>query len=135
MDDPDRIFNTLKQNNIIIKKKDKDVPNAIRITVGTPEINQTILKALNLINTIDYTPQSSVSRITKETEIYCETIFDNNGKSKINTGLGFFDHMLDQIAKHSGISLTIYAKGDLHVDCPHLIEDTGILLGQCLKRH
>jgi imidazoleglycerol-phosphate dehydratase/histidinol-phosphatase len=87
-----------------------------------------------LIKSVDSIRKANISRITKETEIYCETVFDGVGRAKIQTGLGFFDHMLDQIAKHSSVSLTVYAKGDLHVDNHHLIEDTGILLGQCLKK-
>ncbi len=73
-----------------------------------------------------------VQRKTAETDIYVEIDLDGTGKAKISTGLGFFDHMLDQIARHSGINLTITTKGDLHVDEHHTIEDTGIALGEAL---
>lgn len=73
-------------------------------------------------------------RQTKETDIYVKMNVDGTGQADIHTGLGFFDHMLEQIARHGNIDLRITASGDLHVDEHHTIEDTAIVLGTCLRR-
>lgn len=74
-----------------------------------------------------------VMRDTKETKIRIELNLDGTGKGNIHTGLGFFDHMLDQIARHSGVDLTVQVEGDLQVDEHHTIEDTGLALGEAFK--
>lgn len=75
---------------------------------------------------------SEVHRVTKETDVYIKINLDGTGKCDISTGLGFFDHMLEQIGKHGMMDLTIHTKGDLEVDEHHTIEDTGIALGECI---
>ncbi len=75
-----------------------------------------------------------VDRSTSETTIHIELDLDGTGKCKINTGLHFFDHMLEQIGRHSGCDLTIQVNGDLHVDEHHTIEDTGLALGEAFKK-
>ena len=77
---------------------------------------------------------AEVKRTTNETDIYIRVCLDGGGAAKVSTGLGFFDHMLEQIASHGGIDLEIKVKGDLHVDEHHTIEDTGIALGECLSK-
>lgn len=73
-------------------------------------------------------------RNTNETKINIELNLDGSGKTQINTGLGFFDHMLDQLGRHSGVDLTIKANGDLHIDEHHTIEDTAISLGEAFAK-
>ncbi|MEF9852502.1 MAG: imidazoleglycerol-phosphate dehydratase HisB [Hydrogenoanaerobacterium sp.] len=77
---------------------------------------------------------AEVKRVTKETDIFIILNVDGSGKAKINTGIGFFDHMLTAFAVHSGFDITLNVKGDLAVDCHHTIEDVGIVLGQALAR-
>lgn len=78
--------------------------------------------------------QSEIHRETKETKIHIKLNLDGDGKSQINTGIGFFDHMLEQIARHSQIDLNIHCQGDLHIDCHHSVEDTGIALGDAFQK-
>ncbi len=78
--------------------------------------------------------KGSVKRKTRETDISVAVDLDGTGKARIQTGIGFFDHMLEQVARHSLIDITIIAKGDLHIDQHHTVEDVGIALGQALKQ-
>ena len=78
--------------------------------------------------------QTTLSRTTAETEITVTVNLDGTGAYDNQTGIGFFDHMLDQLARHSLIDMTISAKGDLHIDDHHTVEDVGITLGQALTQ-
>ena len=73
-------------------------------------------------------------RKTKETDIQLTLNLDGTGKTNINTGVGFFDHMLDGFARHGLFDLDLQVVGDLHVDCHHTVEDTGIVLGQAIAK-
>jgi imidazoleglycerol-phosphate dehydratase len=77
---------------------------------------------------------AQVKRTTKETDIEVAVDLDGKGTSNIATGIGFFDHMLDLLARHSRIDITVKAKGDLHIDHHHTTEDVGIALGQAVKK-
>ena len=73
-------------------------------------------------------------RTTKETDVEITLNLDGSGKNNIQTGIGFFDHMLDGFARHGLFDLEVKVSGDLNVDCHHTIEDTGIVLGQAIKK-
>lgn len=75
-----------------------------------------------------------VTRVTKETDISLKLNLDGTGKANISTGVGFFDHMLEGFAKHGLFDLDLTIKGDLNVDCHHTIEDTGIALGEAIRK-
>ena len=77
---------------------------------------------------------ATIDRKTKETQITLTLDLDGSGRAQIKTGVGFFDHMLDLLAKHSLIDLTVEANGDLHVDQHHTVEDVGICIGQALEK-
>lgn len=78
--------------------------------------------------------QAEVIRNTLETQITVRLNLDGSGQSKLTTGVGFFDHMLDQVARHGMLDLDVLAKGDLHIDAHHTVEDVGITLGQAFAK-
>ena len=78
--------------------------------------------------------KAEIKRKTKETDIAVEVALDGSGRSSVETGIGFLDHMLDLLARHSRMDITVKAKGDLHIDYHHTAEDVGIALGQAVKQ-
>ena len=82
----------------------------------------------------DMARKAKINRKTKETNISVETNLDGKGSYKIETKIGFLNHMLEQLSKHSLIDLKILAKGDTHIDLHHTTEDTGIAIGECIKK-
>ena len=78
--------------------------------------------------------KGKISRTTKETKISVDLNIDGKGKYKIDTGIGFLDHMLEQLSKHSSIDINIRVKGDAHIDLHHTTEDSGIAIGEALKK-
>src|SRR3954467_4076083 len=77
---------------------------------------------------------ATIKRKTKETDIEVAVNLDGSGVSRVSTGIGFFDHMLDLLARHSRIDIAVKANGDLHIDHHHTTEDVGIALGQAVKQ-
>lgn len=101
------------------------------IVIGSGKIKNFIYAVDKLL---EQTRCAVVKRKTKETDIEINLELDGNGKSKISTGIGFFDHMLEQIARHANLNLSVRVKGDLIVDEHHTIEDTGIALGAAIRK-
>lgn len=147
-DNPDEVYGRLLAGGVIVRNRSK-VPGCegcLRITVGTPAENDRLLRLLASPVTepvevalrcqgIEKLGERHVRivRDTKETRITLELDLDSMGSGRISTGLPFFDHMLEQIPNHGGVSLAIEAKGDLPVDGHHTIEDVGIVLGEAIN--
>ena len=117
-------------HSYVIGDRDTDRQFAANIGCGFVEIGRWS-EAVERIFVGDRTAE--VRRSTKETDIYVRLNVDGTGQCDISTGLGFFDHMLEQIGRHGMMDLTVHAKGDLHVDEHHTIEDTALALGTCLR--
>ena len=142
--DADKIYKELVKNKVITRNRNNQIKNCIRITVGNSFENQLLINTLkrlyqlndkrNEIGILHIKRISHIIRRTTETSIAVEINLDGNGDSNIYTGIGFFDHLLEQIAKHGNIDLSIFAKGDLHIDTHHTIEDIGIALGEAFTQ-
>ena len=143
--DANKLYNQLVERGIVVRNRNTIslCLGCLRITVGTKEENAILLNALKELSGMptDIEPTYSsiieertavVKRTTKETDIYVRIDIDGTGKTGISTGIAFFDHLLDQIGRHSGMDLTVHVKGDLQVDEHHTIEDTAIALGEAL---
>ena len=124
------------QNSYVIGDRETDRQFAENIGCKFLQVSPTAPDSWDKIAEIAYGGErkAELRRTTKETDIYVSLDLDGNGHCDIQTGLGFFDHMLEQIGKHGMIDLTIHVKGDLHVDEHHTIEDTALTLGECLLK-
>ena len=123
-------------NSYVIGDRDTDRRFAENIGCGFLQINADEPTSWDRAVAIAYGGErtAEVRRTTKETDISIRLDLDGSGRCNIETGLGFFDHMLEQIGKHGSIDLDIYVHGDLHVDEHHTIEDTALALGECLLK-
>ncbi len=151
--DAKKVYSYLAANGIIVRNRSniQGCSNSLRITVGKPKENTILINTLRTLDgkkTLKFdfdknnpmasflkqpTRSSVVKRKTSETDIEISLNLDNNPKSKINTGIVFFDHMLEQISRHGNLGLSIKVVGDLNVDEHHTIEDTALALGEAFK--
>jgi histidinol-phosphate aminotransferase/imidazoleglycerol-phosphate dehydratase/histidinol-phosphatase len=110
-------------------------PEGLIISIGLSDYTDRLLAALGVNDKRDLPKRhAETTRDTKETKIHCLINLDQDGPIKIQTGLGFFDHMLEQIARHGGFSLILGLEGDHHIDAHHSIEDAMLCFGQTLKK-
>ena len=136
VDDARGLYSELLDKQVIVRDRSK-VPGCagcLRITIGTKEENDKVLAVVGGLKSesVMEKREAKVVRKTKETMIEVSVDLDRKGTDGISTGLNFLDHMIDQIVHHAGIYLTVKAKGDLHVDEHHTMEDVAIVLGEAL---
>ncbi|MEP5613088.1 MAG: histidinol-phosphate transaminase [Cyclobacteriaceae bacterium] len=122
-------YEKLLKSGVVVRDRSSQVSNTLRISIGTPAENKKLIAALcgEIYASNDRIGRSI--RTTSETQILAEINLDNASNTAISTGVAFFDHMLEQIARHGGIGLNIHVKGDLQIDAHHTIEDTALALG------
>ena len=137
VDNAKEFYQKALEGGVIIRDQSSQIglENCVRISIGSQNEMEILLRILNDEKIQGVKKRTAkVTRNTNETKISVSVDLDSNAPIKINTGIGFYDHMLEQIAKHAGFSLVLECDGDLHIDPHHTIEDCAIALGQALTQ-
>ncbi len=134
VDDPDALSKTLHGLGIRVRFRPNAAPGGVRYTIGTDAENAAVLAAFGVKSDEKPHRASAVVRDTKETKIAVAVDLDRAEPRRIDTGIAFFDHMLDQIAAHGGFSLTLACEGDLEIDAHHSLEDCALAFGGALSK-
>ena len=134
VEEPETLAQKLRALGIRVRFRPNAAPGGLRLTIGTDAENQAALAALGVATQGKPARRGEVVRDTKETKIAVAVDLDRANPRKIDTGIAFFDHMLDQIAAHAGFSLTLACEGDLEIDAHHSLEDCAIAFGQALSK-
>ena len=125
------VWQGLLDRGVLVRDLTAVVPNALRVTAGTEHETDLFLKAIEEVLG-RMTRSASVTRTTKETDVRVELAVDGAGAATADTGIPFFDHMLQQLGKHAGFDLSVTCRGDLEIDGHHTVEDCGLAMGQAL---
>jgi histidinol-phosphate aminotransferase/imidazoleglycerol-phosphate dehydratase/histidinol-phosphatase len=134
VDDPEALARKLHSLGIRVRFRPNAAPGGLRLTIGTGAENAAALTALGVQLESAAERRAEVTRDTKETQIAIAVDLDRQSPRKIETGVPFYDHMLDQVAAHGGFSLLLSCDGDLEIDAHHTVEDCAIALGTALAR-
>lgn len=129
-------FERCLKGGVVIRDRNSDhgLENCVRVTVGTAEENSRLLAVLRGEKTSSSTRVGVCRRVTKETAVEVSLDLDKSGDVRISTGIYFFDHMLEQLAKHGGFNMRVQVTGDLEVDEHHTVEDTALGIGEAFRQ-
>jgi histidinol-phosphate aminotransferase/imidazoleglycerol-phosphate dehydratase/histidinol-phosphatase len=133
VEDPQVLAEKLRALGIRVRFRPKAAPGGLRLTIGTEAENEAALAALGVSVASKAGRRADVVRDTKETSIAVSVDLDRTAPRKVETGIAFYDHMLDQVAAHAGFSLILSCDGDLEIDAHHSVEDCALALGKALS--